>query len=1480
MEKVDKVGKVLVIGGGIGGMEASLNLVEAGFRVYLIDEKPNIGGRMAQLDKTFPTNDCSMCIMAPKLVEVGRNPNIELMMNTDVIDLTGEPGNFTVTLRRKPRRVLPEKCTSCALCAPACPLEVGSDYNVGMSQRSAAFINFPQAIPSTYMIDREIAPCVDRCPINLNARDYVGLIAEGRFLEALDIIRERLPFPSIIGRICAHPCEEECLRGRKVDQPIAICALKRFVADYEVGKREIPIPGVGPDKGKSVAIVGGGPAGLTCAIEVRKAGYKVTIFEAYDKLGGMLYVGIPPYRLPKDELAREVAIVEKMGIEIRLNTKVGRDISIKDIQNSFDAAFIAVGAHLGRSLGLANEDAQGVLSGLDFLKSVIIGSPVEVGKRVFIIGGGNVAIDVALTARRLGAREVHVVCLEKWDEIPAHKWEIGQAVEEGIIFHPSWGPLRFDVSHGHIKGIEFKRCTSVFDEYGRFNPQYDEETTIYHEADTAIIAIGQAMDTAFLSELDDLEVFHDGRIKADPVTGETTVKGIFSGGDVVTGPKMAIDAIAQGKDAAESIIRYLEGRNLREGRRAIETKLVEDVPTFMEKKARVAIQSLPVAERTGFQEVYQTLTEEEAKREAERCLNCRRCLGCRICEEFCKPEAIDYFETPKEERIQVGSIIVTSGFDPYDATQKKEFGYGVYPNVITSLEFERILSATGPTASVVMRPSDGKIPKKIAFVQCVGSRDKVHEYCSSVCCMYATKEAIIAKEHQNDMETTIFYLDIRAFGKGFDQYYERAVSEYGVRYVKSFVSRILEDPVTKDVKIVYVDESGNLRSEQFDLIVLSVGTRPSEHLPTLANALGIQLNEYGFVKTSQKNPLITSREGIYVSGACEAPKDIPETVIQASGAACEAGSVIFEARGKDLVVKELPPEKDVNAEEPRIGVFVCNCGINIGGVVNVPEVQSYAKGLPNVVFSEENLFTCSQDTQDKMKQLIEDYKLNRVVVASCSPRTHEPLFRATIRDAGLNKYLFEMANIRDQCSWVHMHEKAGATEKAKALVRMAVMNANNIKPLKDIMLDVNKKALVVGGGMAGMTAALKLANQNFEVFLIEQEDSLGGNLKHIFSTIDGLDVRSFMKETIERVDSHPLIHVETEAQIIDHTGFRGNFETGIEAGPLKKYKKINHGIIVLATGGEEYKPNGMFLYGENEKVLTQTELESQIISGRLPRYERVTMIQCVGSRSEARPYCSRICCSTAIKNAITLKEQKPEADVVILFRDIMTYGFLEKYYLKARRLGIRFVRFEKANPPIVNNGNGVLAITCFDPFVTEEVSFTTDLLVLSCAIVPRDNEAIATLFKVPRTIDGFFLEAHMKLRPVDFPSDGMFLAGLCHSPKNIRESIAQAEAAVARGITILSKDQIAAGGVVARVEPEKCAACLTCVRVCPYSVPVINEKGDAEIDISKCKGCGICVAECPAGAIDLMHYRDAQIIGKAKSLFSEVTGDMVAECES
>jgi heterodisulfide reductase subunit A-like polyferredoxin len=578
-------------------------------------------------------------------------------------------------------------------------------------------------------------------------------------------------------------------------------------------------------------------------------------------------------------------------------------------------------------------------------------------------------------------------------------------------------------------------------------------------------------------------------------------------------------------------------------------------------------------------------------------------------------------------------------------------------------------------------------------------------------------------------------------------------------------------------------------------------------------------------------------------------------------------------RGKDIVVKPLPEEREVPLlEVPRIGVFICHCGVNIGSVVNVPAVKEYAMSLPNVVVADENLFTCSQDTQEKMKHFINEYDLNRVVVASCSPRTHEFLFRSTIREAGLNKYLFEMANIRDQCSWVHMRDKENATKKAKTLVRMAVTNANYIKPLKEVSIGVTKKALVVGGGLAGMTAALKLARQNFEVYLVEKESELGGNLRHITSTLDGMDVQEFLRNLAEQVNSHPLVHVLTEIIVTGHSGFKGNFETELLHGPSMSARKLKHGVVVIATGGEEWKPKGEYGYGEDPRVMTQMELEERLAEKTLPPAKRVAMIQCVGSRNEERPYCSRICCSNAIKHALQLKEADPGLDVVILFRDVMTYGFLEKHYLKARSAGVRFVRYEKERPPVVAQSNGRLAVACYDPSIAEEVRFDTDLLALSAATIARDNEELGNLLKLPRTQEGFFLEAHMKLRPVDFASDGIYLCGLAHSPKNIRESITQAEAAVAKACTLLAKEQILVGGVVAEVEGDKCAACLTCVRACPYSVPVINAKGEAEIDISKCKGCGTCAAECPAKAIDLMHFRDIQIIEKSGALLSAEGG--------
>ena len=849
-----------------------------------------------------------------------------------------------------------------------------------------------------------------------------------------------------------------------------------------------------------------------------------------------------------------------------------------------------------------------------------------------------------------------------------------------------------------------------------------------------------------------------------------------------------------------------------------------------------------------------------------------QCIGCGLCERVCLAKAVNYGDSLTKEKIEVGSIILAPGYEVFDAHLRPEFGYGAYPNVVTSIEFERLLSATGPHRGHLLRPSDGTIPERIAFIQCVGSRDTNcgNDYCSSICCMYAIKEAIIAKEHVHFVKPTIFYMDIRAYGKGFDAYYERAKSEHGIRFIKCMVSKVREQFKTQNLLLSYLNEEGKIEEEEFDLVVLSVGTVPSKGVVEMAKRMGIELDSYGFCKTRPFEPTSTSKAGIYVCGAFQAPKDIPETVSQASGAVADATGEIAASRGSKVIKKEYPPELDVASEEPRIGVFVCHCGINIGGVVNVPRVKEYARNLKDVVYVDENLYTCSQDTQEKIKNAVKEHQLNRVIVASCSPRTHEPMFRETIREAGLNRFLFEMANIRDQCSWVHMRQKDAATEKANDLVRMAVANARWIQSLDQLLIPVIPKGLVIGGGVTGINASLKLAEQGYEVYLIEKEAELGGNLRNLYYTLEGEDVQAYLRNLIDRVTNHPSIHVMTNGQVVDFSGSRGNFSTGVKVGPSMEYRKIEHGITILATGAEEWKPSE-YHYGEDPRILTQLELEARIAShsDEVARASKIVMIQCVGSRNETRPYCSRTCCASAVKNALKIKELNPDARIYVLYRDMRTYGLLESYYAKARREGILFIKYEPEEKPEVKRDGQRLSVSFLDRILRERIEVEPDLLILSAATLPRENEALAMLLKVPRTAEGFFLEAHMKLRPVDFATDGIYLAGSGHGPKLISESISQASAAVSRACTILSKDKILVGGVVAVVEGEKCAACLTCVRVCPYEVPVINSKGEAEIDLSKCKGCGSCAAECPARAIDLMHFRDRQLEEKCQALVME-----------
>ncbi|MCZ2856473.1 MAG: CoB--CoM heterodisulfide reductase iron-sulfur subunit A family protein [Candidatus Bathyarchaeota archaeon] len=1000
----DKVGAVLVVGGGIAGIQASLDLANSGFRVYLLDESPSIGGTMTQLDKTFPTNDCAMCILAPKLVMAGRHPNIELIMGAEIKSVEGEEGHFQVALVRKPRYIDEEKCTGCGVCARKCPIEGIDEFNEGLGERTAIYVKYPQAVPLVYAIDRD------------------------------------------------------------------------------------------------------------------------------------------------------------------------------------------------------------------------------------------------------------------------------------------------------------------------------------------------------------------------------------------------------------------------------------------------------------------------------------KCIGCGTCQEVCKAGAVKYDEKEKRIALHVGSIILSPGFEEFDPKLKGEYGYGRYSNVVSSIEFERILSASGPYGGIVLRPSDGKVPRKIAFIQCVGSRDaKIgNNYCSSACCMYAIKEAIIAKEHNPDLQCTIFFMDVRAYGKEFDAYYNRAEEEYGVKFVRSRVPQIGEVLESQNLLVKYVEDE-NPATEEFNLVVLSVGMRPPKHAEELAKTLDIKLNKYNFCSSETFSPLETSRPGIYVCGAFSSPKDIPESVAQASGAAAKAASSISSAREMLTTVKEYPPERDVSGEEPRIGVFVCHCGINIGGVVNVPEVVEYVKTLPNVAYAEHNLYTCSEDTQKRIHEIIKEHNLNRVVVASCTPRTHEPLFRETVREAGLNIYLFEMANIRDQCSWVHMHEHEEATEKAKDLVRSIVAKTRLLKPLKKPMIDVTPIGLVIGGGLSGMTAALELAKQDFEAHLVEKEKELGGHLRHIHYLLGSEDPQERLGSIIKEVTENEKIHVHLNSELSDVEGYVGNFKTTLNNDGEKK--EIKHGVVIVATGAMEYNPNE-YLYGVDERVVTQRELEERLTNGGF-NAKTVVMIQCVGSRNGEHPYCSRICCSQAVKNALKIKELSPETDVYVLYKDMRTYGFLEDYYREAASKGVLFINYDDENRPRLVQENGKLKLTVWEPVIKTWTPIEPDLLALSVATLPNpDNEHIAKMLKVPLSKDKFFLEAHMKLRPVDFATEGIFLCGLAHWPKSIEESISQACAAAARAATILSKEALEVEGAIANVNEDFCSGCKICESVCAYNAIEMKEvdgKPRAHVLEALCKGCGVCGSSCPTGAISMLNFTDDQILAQVRAALKEET---------
>lgn len=1476
------VGAVMVLGGGIAGMQSALDLANGGYLVHLVTDEPSIGGKMAQLDKTFPTNECAMCLLGPKMSDTLGHPNIRIHTCSTLTKVEGDAGNFTATVVEAPRYVNLDECTACGDCEQVCPVKVADRFNEGTLQRKAVYKLFPQSVPNKYLVEkRGTPPCRGTCPAGCNAQGYVALLSEGKFAEALEVVRRRMPFAGICGRICHHPCEGECYR-RQIDEPVAIAQLKRSAFDYgwsEAVERNLLVKK--PDtvlldaQGNplKIAVIGAGPGGLAAAKDLVETGYQVTVIDALPEAGGMLRAGIPRYRLPGEIVDREIQAILDLGLEFRPNTRVGEDISLSELRQEFAAVLLAVGFQKGRSLPIPGVELSGVQLGVEFLRDAALGGKPAVGKKTVIVGGGNVAIDTARTALRLGAKEVHLFCLETSDTMPAHRWERAEAEEEGVQIHAGWGPKQIFGTGGQVDGIEFKRCTQVIDDQGRFNPSYDENETETIQAGSIFLSIGQASDLAFL-EGSGVEV-NRGVIEVNKLTFVTRVAGIFACGDIVNGPASVVAAVGTAHAAAESIHRYIQGQDLAEGRSSTKPELVrvpEGLKVTAAKRQKQAMEN--AAERgQGFQEVYQGLTPEQAVEEAKRCLNCGVCSECLQCVKACKKNAIDHEAVPQVAELAVGAIILTPGYQVESGELRGEYGYGIYQNVMTSLEYERLLSSTGPTQGHVLRPSDRKPPRKVAFIQCVGSRtcSNGSEYCSSICCMYSTKEAIISREHDANIEPAIFYLDMRSYGKNFDKYVKSAKNN-GVRYVRTMVSSVKEDPTNGNLIIKYLQD-GEIVEEEFELVVLAVGVKPPKAAQELVKVTGIELNEYGFAYTNPLDTIQTSRKGIFVAGAFQGPRDIPETVMNASAAAAAAGGLLAPGRNQLVTPKLYPPERDVSGEQPRVGVFVCHCGINIGSIVDVPSTVEYARKLPGVVHAQEFLYTCSQDSVKHIKDVINEQGLNRVVVASCTIRTHQPLFREALQEAGLNQFLFEMANIRDQCSWIHRAEPARATVKAKDLVRGAVAKVRSHAPLHLEPVPVVPAALVIGGGIAGMTACLTFAEQGFKSYLIEREPVLGGNLQNLWFGEDGKDAQDYLLEIIEKVQSNPLIQSYVNSKLLELTGHQGHFISTIKTGDLRQ--EVHHGVVIVATGGQLSEPNPVYGMAKDARIMTLAQLEEKLhaleeVQEGIPlsayreslgEWGEGALILCA-SAGEELPYCSRSCCTQGIANAIRLKQHNPQGKVYVLHREIRTYGFLESYYRLAREMGIIFVRYAGENLPVPEIGES-LTLKVNDLDSNFDFAINPDILVLAQGFEPADGAGeLGTLLKVPLNEDGFFMETHAKLGPMDFPGSGLFLCGAAHSPKFISEAIFQARGAVARAVTILAKPHLMVGGVVAKVVAEKCAACLTCVRVCPYSVPKIGPTMVAEIEPVQCHGCGTCVGECPAKAIQLQHYTDEQMLAK------------------
>ena len=1292
---------ILVLGGGIAGIQAALDLAKMNVPVFLVEERPSLGGRMAQLDKTFPTNDCSACILAPKVTAAYNHPFIKTFTYSALEGLVGEAPNFTAHIRKKARFIDEEACKGCNACIAQCPVSAKSEFEEGITDRRAVYKPFAQAVPNIVSIDKKgTAPCKLACPAHLDAAGIAALAGAERWREALSLIRRVTPFAGTLGQLCSRPCEAGCYR-QYADAPISIASLEGAAAAYEriSGKRDI-LPKAAPAAGKKIAILGSGPAAMNCAYRLALMGVEAVVFEHDAQACGILRGQLDADSEAQALLENELQVIQAMGVEILCGM---------DTENRTQQDWAAQGF-------------DGLL--------------------------------------RTNTRQV--------------------------LF------TTFSSSEGDAQTLEYE--------------------------------------------------------------------GV---------PSDLIEAIAAGNRWAVHICNHLMNTQRPLAPILFPAPPLKQVPMPLKGAGRTGIQ------RTASSDL------RAAHAEAQRCLNCAICGECRACEIVCPPKAICHEQEDQLFILDVAGVILATGYETVKDIPDG-YGYGRYPNVVTAMEYERMLSASGPLKGHVQRPSDGRAPKRIAFIQCVGSRDTGCDrpYCSAVCCMYAVKEAIITKEHLSGIEALDIYLmDLRAYGKEFDRYADTAREKHGTRFIQSRVAEIIEDAATGKLVLKHSSSDGSRRSEGYDLVVLSVGLKAQEETRTLARSLGLKTDRHGFGWKQALRAPDTSRPGIYACGAFSGPKDIPETVVEAGAAAAAAarnsrtGAVSEEMIRTYFPLPEPQRLRDVSNQALRIGVFVCHCGTNIAGFLDVKEVASYAKTLPYVAFARDYLYACSVNTQKTIADIIIRQGLNRVVIASCSPRTHEPLFQEILEKAGLNSGLVRMANIRDQCSWVHMDAYEAATDKAKDLVRMAVGGVLQARPLTRRQIPVTKGALVLGGGMAGLTAALSLAEMGVPVHLVEKTESLGGHAVKLADSAAGRSYGAAVQTVIGQVLSHPDITVHTQARVMQTDGYVGNFASKIQSGG--EVHGISHGVVLVAIGAMEAEVKG-YSYGAHPGILTLMELEDRIRAGSLLPIpgNTLVMIQCAGSREPEYPCCSRVCCNQAIRNAQRLKALRPELNIMVLYRDIRAYGLHEAEYAKARQAGILFLRYPDAEKPKVSIAGDRLQAALYDPVLQESLVVEAGMVVLSGGIAAdrEENRIVAQMLKLPLNQDGFFLEAHAKLRPVEFATEGVFLCGLAHGPKDLEESLIQSRAAAAKAAAVLMQDVLETEGITAFVAERDCSGCGTCVQVCAYKAAelVTNPRGavkKAFINPILCKGCGTCAAACRCGAIDVCGFSDRQVLNELEQLF-------------